>query len=1325
MSIEPTTTDSALDHASRLFRFLAASQRLKNRPALLVDNQAESGHLLWLADLPDHPAVITAHRAAAPAADEPFLVLDRVEKSSPPVPGADVHRWLNSAVDNPDQIAELRDEIPNPDSGAGCLALDDHPEVAESYRDWARRWQAWAENELRDRPVRDLYTRVFATYVAATSHTENLELVIGAGLLSWQPPNHPTVRRHMLTTPVTLDFDDATGRLTVARVESRDPLTVELDMLDPGLQGNPQHINAVRDAARETTTHPLDRERVGELARRLVHTLDSAGTYRDDDTTPVASEQAVAAFAPALLLRKRSQQGLIQIFDTIVDQLGQAVEVPDGLRPLVDPDHRPTVEPESTEGAVVTVDDELFLPLPVNDTQLKIIKAVDRKAQILVQGPPGTGKTHTAAALLSHLLARGKRVLVTAHTDRALREVRDKLPDAIKPLSVAVVGSSREDMADLKTAVEYIASRASDHDPAEANQTVQNCLDRIEKLRRERARLYRELLDAREHETTAREHGGDTGTLAELARRHNNAADDHRWLTELITVTADDTAPLTDAEALEWLAHLTDPELLADETHSHARLTDLTEVPDPEAFADLVETEHAATTAERGYATMHHHAAYDPVRRIHPAGRKRLQHRLHQLADTTDALTRRREPWLHQALSDVRSGRTHTWRSRAQQLAGLIDRVTPLVTGLDPLIRIKTAGDTAPLIPLAQALIRHVADGRTLKTAPDGTPKIGLAAPRAVKQAEPLFTRVRVNGLPPTRLEQLAAFQTWHGATVVLDALDRAWPEGMAIPAEDTVHERLQWHVTELAQLRGVLALAAELDATENDLAELGLPRPDWTDLESVRVYARLVDAAAATDAATAAHRPLQQLEERLTAATRWSDSAHCVHVLLEATRSRDHDRYATAHRRLARLHGIRHRAARRDVLATRISERAEDLRAAVEADPHHETWPSRLGDLARAWQWAATGAWISTQTGADVNTLQRHLHTTDQHIREQVEILAATRAWNHAVAEERITGSAKANLQQYAQLVRRLGKGTGTYAAQRRAEIRQSMDRCRPAVPVWIMPIYRIAEQFSIKPDMFDVVIVDEASQAGAEATFLQYLAPKIVVIGDDKQVSPSAVGVNEQRLRDLANQYLADDPYKSTWQDPRHSFFDEAKMRYGGTITLTEHRRCVPEIIGFSNRIAYEPDGIRLIPVRQYGAERLDPVVPVFLPEGHTIGANRNVNKVEVESIVTQIEKCIADPHYDGKTFGVISLLGDAQARKLESTLLARLHPDEWKARDLRCGNAADFQGSERDVMFLSMVAAPNPAAAWARSPKTPMSSATTLPSHAPRTSSGSSTR
>jgi very-short-patch-repair endonuclease len=146
---------------------------------------------------------------------------------------------------------------------------------------------------------------------------------------------------------------------------------------------------------------------------------------------------------------------------------------------------------------------------------------------------------------------------------------------------------------------------------------------------------------------------------------------------------------------------------------------------------------------------------------------------------------------------------------------------------------------------------------------------------------------------------------------------------------------------------------------------------------------------------------------------------------------------------------------------------------------------------------------------------------------------------------------------------------------------------------------------------------------------------------------------------------------------------------MRFGGRITLIEHRRCVPEIIGFSNRIAYEPEGIRLVPVRQFGAERLDPIRVVYLADGYE--ADNRTNPVEAEAIVDQIRKCLAEPQYDGATMGVISLLGKEQAKLIEYKLLDAVPPEEWAARDLRCGDASDFQGSERDIMFLSMVKAP----------------------------------
>ncbi|MBP2471708.1 very-short-patch-repair endonuclease [Crossiella equi] len=1278
-----------LDRAVRLFTFLRRVQQLRNRAVRTVGGYSS---VTWLHELPDHPAVRLAPAPESP--EGPVLTVDRLAPEPPPDPGPELWRWLDGTHEDSRTCPGLVEEITT-SARTGqepeTIPRTEHPEVDAEYREWRAEWERWAARDEVHRPTRELYTRLFAVQVAATGNTEELELVLGVGCLHWAPPAHAPVRRHLLTMPAVIDLDEDTGALTVRRGPLPDGPALEVDMLDPGALVHPQRVDQVRAELTSLDPHPLDGTETHPLLRRLVHVLDANGTFSEEEPG-APTQHAVVSASPALLLRKRSQQGLVQIFQTITDQLTEAGVVPKGLLPLLDPGHRLAATADPSPGAVVDVDGDPFLPLPVNDVQLRVLHQVDTKAQTLVQGPPGTGKTHTAAALLSHLLAQGKRVLVTAHTDRALREVRDKLPPEIRPLSVAVVGASRDDMADLKVAVARIGAAAAEHDPVASQAVIDTCLATIDDLRRQRAAVHQQLLRVREDEVTEQEHAGYRGTLAALAHRHQAEAAEFGWLTELVEVAADAPVPLTDGEVTDWLALLGDTGLHADEPEARRRLPELTHVPEPPEFARLLTAETGAATAAEAHRALREHPAFPAVRRLAPTDRDQLARRLHRLADEADELAHRRESWMDEALADVRSGRAAIWESRARQVDELVGQADRIVSQLGPLTEVVVrAGELGTLTALARS-VREVAAAGRLRTGADGLPKTGMLTPKVVKEAQPLFTGVVVNGQPPTTAQAIDEFLLWAEAERALAVLDRAWPESVRVPAEDTQRERLQWHVAEAGALHRVLRLSAALVEEGARVTGLGLPVPDWSDLAAVRGYADLVDAAATADAHTDALAPIAGTEAVLVDAAHDPDIAAPVHDLLAAVRQRAPEAYATAYARLVRLAQVREQVARRDELAARL-DGVPALRAAVAAEPSDPVWPGRLARFEAAWAWAATGAWVLAQDATDVNALQREARRLEELIRQQVVRLAAERAWGHAVSPSRIDGQARADLEQYAFLVRKLGKGTGVHAARKRADIRSAMDRCRPSVPVWIMPIYRIAEQLRVRPDMFDVVVVDEASQAGMEATFLQYLAPRIVVIGDDRQVSPSAVGVDRQELRDLANQYLADDPYKASWHEPERSLFDEAKMRYGGLLTLVEHRRCVPEIIGFSNRIAYEPDGVRLIPVRQHGVDRLDPIRTVHLPEGYTRGTTNKVNPVEADAIVEQIEKCAADPRYDGLTFGVISLLGPAQARAIETRLLARIPPEEWVARDLRCGDSTDFQGSERDVVFLSMVAAPMP--------------------------------
>lgn len=515
--------DPLVSRAVRLFTFLGRAQQLRNPSVTDVDAYRRDGAVHWLHGLPEHPALQIALRGGTPTLAEPVLRIARVARLDPPRPATLLRPWLDGATDDARRPPELRTEryvdTPEPDEDPAAPPrqqveeVADHPDVLESFDGYVREWSAWAEQELRDEPIRTFYGDLFSTYVTATGHPEELELVVAAGLLAWRPDHGTAVRRHLLTTPATLTFDADSGSLTVAVHESADGPRVEVEMLDPSVLGDPSAVNDVREQARAEPAHPLDRDRAGELARRLVHLLAADAEYRDQDERVDGTARPIAAFAPAIILRRRSQQGLVEIFQRIVAEIERSGRVPDGIRPLVDADHVPAAGPaaERSDGAVVRVDDEPFLPLPVNDTQLRILRQVDTHAQTLIQGPPGTGKTHTAAVLISHLLAQGKRVLITAQTDRALKEVRDKLPEEIRPLAVSVVGASREDMSDLRVAVERIGTTAAEYDAADADRTIDDHLAAIDVLRRLRAELYHRLVEARSARSRSMRSPGTAG----------------------------------------------------------------------------------------------------------------------------------------------------------------------------------------------------------------------------------------------------------------------------------------------------------------------------------------------------------------------------------------------------------------------------------------------------------------------------------------------------------------------------------------------------------------------------------------------------------------------------------------------------------------------------------------------------------------------------------------------------------------------------------------------------------------------------------------------
>ena len=129
--------------------------------------------------------------------------------------------------------------------------------------------------------------------------------------------------------------------------------------------------------------------------------------------------------------------------------------------------------------------ERLLMPLPTNPEQEAVARRLAEHRGVTVQGPPGTGKTHTIANLISHLVGHGKRVLVTSQKEQALLVLRDKIPESIRDLSVAVLGTSAASLAQLDQSVQAIYEHAVGLDRAPARARIAELESRLDELHRD------------------------------------------------------------------------------------------------------------------------------------------------------------------------------------------------------------------------------------------------------------------------------------------------------------------------------------------------------------------------------------------------------------------------------------------------------------------------------------------------------------------------------------------------------------------------------------------------------------------------------------------------------------------------------------------------------------------------------------------------------------------------------------------------------------------------------------------------------------------------
>jgi very-short-patch-repair endonuclease len=236
---------------------------------------------------------------------------------------------------------------------------------------------------------------------------------------------------------------------------------------------------------------------------------------------------------------------------------------------------------------------------------------------------------------------------------------------------------------------------------------------------------------------------------------------------------------------------------------------------------------------------------------------------------------------------------------------------------------------------------------------------------------------------------------------------------------------------------------------------------------------------------------------------------------LAQAIEDRDPARWSAAWHTRASLTTAGDRFHRYQELLDRIRGACPELAELLRSTQGDPEWKDRPRQLEKAWAWAAANAWLRKVTDPErYERLAEERQRLQGRIEKRLEALAALKAWQAFFV--RLDDPAEQNLTAWTKAVARIGKGTGKYAYRHRRTARQYLMACIPKMPAWILPLHKLWETTDPTPGAFDTVIVDESSQAGIDALALLLLAKRIIVVGDDKQNSPEAVGVLEPRVRE-----------------------------------------------------------------------------------------------------------------------------------------------------------------------------------------------------------------
>lgn len=284
----------------------------------------------------------------------------------------------------------------------------------------------------------------------------------------------------------------------------------------------------------------------------------------------------------------------------------------------------------------------------------------------------------------------------------------------------------------------------------------------------------------------------------------------------------------------------------------------------------------------------------------------------------------------------------------------------------------------------------------------------------------------------------------------------------------------------------------------------------------------------------------------------------------------------------------------------------------------------------------------------------------------------------------EKIIGYAKSNRIELIKLVNAFTANDKAVKKEGLAEL--NFDHLTRLLPIWLVKIDEISEGLPFQKELFDIVIVDEATQCDiASALPVFQRAKKVVVAGDTNQLRHISF-LSRVQMKSFQRRYKLELDERFNYRTKSLLDFTlEFTPTNDQVVLLDEHYRSLPDIIAFSNAKFYN-NSLRIMSKTPKNKNKQS----VFIENVGGIQQQNGTNEIEGKLIVKKLHQIIKGESdltvRQATTIGVLSPFRN-QTDYLTKLIKKEIPLESIKKHKIRLGTPYHFQGEERDVMLLSM--------------------------------------